>query len=210
MGKSLLGPVTDLIGGDATMQITMAIITVLMYACAVSTSIQVILFVTLLPFVDQCKPLADFVVLNCGWCLPQILWTIFLSAISHSICFLHPLSLHSFLRLSVFTGSLLISFTHLPGGLVRWNASCQLYDDCTVSLYCLPINVHVFILILCNRISYFMCFVYVCVSCLCLCLLIRLCAYVCVLMCLCEHLISSNRHPNSHLNSIHITESNVH
>ena len=64
MGKSLLGPVTDLIGGDATMQITMAIITVLMYACAVSTSIQVILFVTLLPFVDQCKPLADFVVLN--------------------------------------------------------------------------------------------------------------------------------------------------
>ena len=46
MGKSLLGPVTDLIGGDATMQITMAIITVLMYACAVSTSIQVILSVT--------------------------------------------------------------------------------------------------------------------------------------------------------------------
>ena len=66
MGKSLLGPVTDLIGGDATMQITMAIITVLMYACAVSTSIQVILFVTLLPFVDQCKSLADFVVLNSG------------------------------------------------------------------------------------------------------------------------------------------------
>ena len=41
IGKFVLGPATDLIGGDTTLQITMAVIATLLYACAVSSSIQV-------------------------------------------------------------------------------------------------------------------------------------------------------------------------
>ena len=41
VGKFVLGPATDLIGGDTTLQITMAVIAALLYACAVSSSIQV-------------------------------------------------------------------------------------------------------------------------------------------------------------------------
>ena len=41
IGKFLLGPLTDRLGGDSTMQITMFAISALLYGCAVSTNIQV-------------------------------------------------------------------------------------------------------------------------------------------------------------------------
>ena len=41
LGKFVLGPVTDKIGGDSTLQITMLVISGMLYACAVSTNIQV-------------------------------------------------------------------------------------------------------------------------------------------------------------------------